>query len=47
LVEVKFYDGIDDSLLKFADIITKTGAVDFSIKLICVYSVKGGTQNGQ
>jgi len=25
LVEVKFYDSIDDSLLKFAVIITKTG----------------------
>lgn len=80
MVEVKFYDSIDDSLLKFAVIITKTngklvfckhrerdtyevlgghrengetiletakrelreetGAVDFDIKPICVYSVK-------
>jgi len=84
LVEVKFYDSIDDSLLKFAVIIAKTngkwvfckhrerdtyevpgghrengetiletakrelreetGAVDFNIKPICVYSVKGKTR---
>lgn len=84
MVEVKFYDSIDDSLLKFAVIITKTngklvfckhrerdtyevlgghrengetiletakrelreeiGAVDFDIKPICVYSVKGKTR---
>lgn len=84
MVEVKFYDKIDDSLLKFAVIISKTngkwifckhkeretfevpgghrevgetildtarrelkeetGAVDFNIKPICVYSVKGKTR---
>ncbi len=84
MVEVKFYDSTDDSLLKFAVIITKTsgkwvfckhrerdtyevpgghrengetiletakrelreetGAVDFDIKPICVYSVKGKTK---
>ena len=84
MVEVKFYDSIDDSLLKFAVIIAKTngkwvfckhrerdtyevpgghrengetiletakrelreetGAVDFNIKPICVYSVKGKTR---
>lgn len=84
MVEVKFYDSIDDSLLKFAVIITKTGgkwvfckhrerntyevpgghresgetiletakrelreetgAIDFNIKPICVYSVKGKTR---
>lgn len=82
MVEVKFYDKIDDSLLQFAVIISKTnrkwvfckhkerntfevpgghrepnedildtairelkeetGAIDFDIKPICVYSVKGG-----
>ncbi len=82
--EVKFYDNIDDELLKFAVIISKTngkwvfckhrerdtyevpgghresgediltaakrelreetGAVDFVIKPICVYSVKGKTR---
>ena len=82
--EVKFYDNIDDELLKFAVIISKTngkwvfckhkerdtyevpgghrengedilsaakrelreetGAVDFDIKPICVYSVKGKTR---
>lgn len=81
MVEVKFYDNVDDELLKFAVIIAKTngkwvfckhrerdtyevpgghrekgedilttakrelreetGAVDFTIKPICVYSVKG------
>ena len=84
MVEVKFYDSIDDSLLKFAviiaqangkwifckhrerdtyevpgghresgeDILTtakrelmeETGAIDFTIKPICVYSVKGKTR---
>ncbi len=84
MVEVKFYDSIDDSLLKFAVIIAKidgkgvfckhrerdtfevpgghresgetileaakrelreeTGAVEFDIKPICVYSVKGKTR---
>ena len=84
MVEVKFYDNIDDALLKFAVIISKTngkwvfckhrerdtyempgghrecgedimaaakrelkeetGAVDFDIKPICVYSVKGKTR---
>ena len=84
MVEVKFYDSIDDSLLKFAVIITRndgkwvfckhrerdtlevpgghrengetiletakrelkeeTGAIDFNIKPICVYSVKGKTR---
>ena len=34
--EVKFYDSVDDSLLKFA--------VIFDIKPICVYSVKGKTR---
>ena len=82
--EVKFYDNIDDELLKFAVIISKTngkwvfckhkerdtyevpgghresgediltaakrelreetGAVDFDIKPVCVYSVKGKTR---
>lgn len=82
--EVKFYDNIDDELLKFAVIISKTngkwvfckhrerdtyeipgghresgediltaakrelreetGAVDFVIKPVCVYSVKGKTR---
>lgn len=82
--EVKFYDNIDDKLLKFAVIISKTngkwvfckhrerdtyeipgghresgediltaakrelreetGAVDFVIKPVCVYSVKGKTR---
>lgn len=81
MVEVKFYDTVDDVLLRFAVILSKhqgkwvfckhrerntyevpgghreagetildaakrelreeTGAVDFSIKPICVYSVKG------
>ena len=84
MVEVQFYDSVDDSLLKFAVIISKangkwvfckhrerdtyevpgghreenetiletakrelreeTGAVDFEIKPICVYSVKGKTR---
>ena len=84
MVEVRFYDSIDDSLLKFAVIISKsngkwvfckhrerdtyevpgghreenetiletakrelqeeTGAVDFEIKPVCVYSVKGKTR---
>lgn len=84
MVEVKFYDEIDDALLKFAVIIAKTdgrwifckhkerdtyevpgghreagenildtakrelreetGAIDFDIKPVCVYSVKGKTR---
>ncbi len=84
MLEVKFYDNVDDSLLKFAVIISKTngkwvfckhrerdtfeipgghresgediletakrelkeetGAVDFDIKPVCVYSVKGKTK---
>lgn len=84
MVDVKFYDCVDDSLLKFAVIISKsdgkwvlckhrerdtyevpgghrekgedildtakrelkeeTGAVDFDIKPICAYSVKGKTR---
>ncbi len=84
MVEVKFFDEVDDSLLKFAVIICKTngkwifckhkerdtweipgghreagesiieaakrelreetGAVDFNITPICVYSVKGKTR---
>lgn len=84
MVEVKFYDDIDDELLKFAVIISQingkwvfckhkeretyevpgghrekgelildtarrelreeTGAIDFTIKPVCVYSVKGKTQ---
>lgn len=84
MVEVNFYNNIDDNLLKFAVIIAKangkwifckhkerdtyeipgghresgediltaakrelkeeTGAVDFTIKPICVYSVKGKTR---
>lgn len=84
MIEVKFYDEIDDALLKFAVIIAKTdgkwifckhkerdtyevpgghrevcenildtakrelreetGAIDFDIKPVCVYSVKGKTR---
>lgn len=84
MLEVKFYDNVDDRLLKFAVIIAKsngqwvfckhkdrntyevpgghrekdeqildtakrelkeeTGAIDFTIKPICVYSVKGKTK---
>lgn len=84
MVEVKFYDSVDDSLLKFAVIVSQsngkwvfckhkerdtfevpgghrengekiedtavrelkeeTGAVDFNIKPVCVYSVKGKTR---
>ena len=84
MLEVKFYDNVDDRLLKFAVIISKsngqwifckhkdrntyevpgghreknelildtakrelkeeTGAVDFTMKPICVYSVKGKTR---
>ena len=84
MIEVKFYDNVDDRLLKFAVIISKsngqwvfckhkdrntyevpgghrekgelildtakrelkeeTGAVDFTMKPICVYSVKGKTR---
>jgi 8-oxo-dGTP diphosphatase len=84
MIEVKFFDEIDDTLLKFAVIISKTngkwvfckhkerdtyevpgghrekdepifdtakrelreetGATDFTIKPICVYSVKGKTR---
>lgn len=84
MLEVKFYDHVDDELLKFAVIISKTkgkwvfckhkerdtyevpgghrengediltaakrelreetGAVDFTIQPICVYSVKGKTR---
>ena len=84
MLEVKFYDNADDSLLKFAVIISKsngkwifckhkerntyeipgghreagesildaakrelkeeTGAVDFTIKPVCAYSVKGKTR---
>ncbi len=83
MLEVNFLDGVDDSLLKFAVVISKTkgkwvfckhkerdtyeipgghrekgelisetakrelkeetGAVDFTIKPVCVYSVKGKT----
>ena len=86
-IEVRFYDEIDDSLLEFAVIISKsngkwvfckhkerntfevpggqrepnekiedtavrelkeeTGAVDFNIKPVCVYSVKGKTRVNQ
>lgn len=84
MIEVNFYDDVDDSLLEFAVIISKsngkwvfckhkerdtfevpgghretgekiedtavrelkeeTGAVDFNIKPVCVYSVKGKTR---
>lgn len=84
MLEVKFYDNADDSLLKFAVIISKsngkwifckhkerntyeipgghrekgesildaakrelkeeTGAIDFTIKPVCAYSVKGKTR---
>ena len=84
MIEIKFYDEVEDSLLRFAVIIAKakgkwifckhkerdtyelpgghretgesiietakrelkeeTGAVDFDIKPICVYSVKGKTR---
>lgn len=56
MVEVKFYDNVADELLKFAVIISKTdnkwvfckhketGAIDFKIEPICVYSVKGKTR---
>lgn len=87
MIEVKFYDDIDDELLKFAVIIARTngkwvfckhreretyevpgghrengesildtakrelreetGAVDFIIKPICIYSVKGKTRVNQ
>ena len=87
MVEVKFYDKVEDSLLKFAVIIAKTegkwifckhkdrdtlevpgghreagetiletakrelkeetGAVDFHIRPVCVYSVKGKTRAGE
>lgn len=87
MIEVKFYDSVDDRLLKFAVIISKTngkwvfckhrerdtyevpgghrengedilmaakrelmeetGAKDFTIKPICVYSVKGKTRVNQ
>lgn len=84
MIEVKFYDEIDDALLKFAVVIAKTdgrwifckhkerdtyevpgghrevgeniidtakrelreetGALDFDIKPVCIYSVKGKTR---
>lgn len=84
MVEVKFYDKVDDDLLKFAVIISKTdgkwvfckhkerdtyevpgghrekgetiletakrelkeetGAIDFTLKQVCAYSVKGKTR---
>lgn len=84
MLEVKFYDNVEDRLLKFAVIISKsngkwvfckhkerntyevpgghrekdemildtakrelkeeTGAVDFEIKPVCIYSVKGNTR---
>jgi 8-oxo-dGTP diphosphatase len=84
MVEVKFYESVDDNLLKFAVIISRsngkwvfckhrerdtyevpgghrevdetiletakrelqeeTGAIDFEIKPVCVYSVKGKTR---
>ena len=87
MIEVKFYDEVEDSLLKFAVILSKTegkwvfckhkdretwevpgghreqgenildtakrelkeetGASDFSIKPICVYSVKGKTRENE
>ena len=57
MIEVTFYDQVEDNLLKFAVIITKTngkwelkeetGAVDFTIKPICVYSVKGKTRKNE
>ena len=87
MVEVKFYDKVEDSLLKFAVIIAKTegkwifckhkerdtlevpgghreagetiletakrelkeetGAVDFHIRPVCVYSEKGKTRVGE
>lgn len=87
MVEVNFYDAIDDKQLKFAVIITKTngkwvfckhrerdtyevpgghreagediletakrelyeetGAIDYDIMPICIYSVKGNTRNGE
>lgn len=87
MLEVTFYDKVEDSLLKFAVIISKTegkwvlckhkdrdtyevpgghreededilftakrelyeetGAIDYDIFPICVYSVKGSTRNGE
>lgn len=87
MVEVNFYDAIDDKQLKFAVIITKTngkwvfckhrerdtyevpgghreegediletakrelyeetGAIDYDIMPVCIYSVKGNTRNGE
>ena len=87
MIEVTFYDQVEDNLLRFAVIITKTngkwvfckhkerdtyevpgghrekgedifttakrelkeetGAVDFTIKPICVYSVKGKTRKNE
>ncbi len=57
MIEVTFYDKVEDNLLNFAVIITKTngkwelkeetGAVDFTIKPIYVYSVKGKTRKNE
>ena len=87
MVEVKFYDDVDDELLEFAVIISKTngkwvfckhrerdtyeipgghresgedilttakrelreetGAVDFAIQPVCVYSVKGNVRKNE
>ena len=40
MTQVKFYDTVDDALLKFAVIITETGATEYEITPVCVYSVQ-------
>ena len=40
MTQVKLYDTVDDALLKFAVIITETGATEYEITPVCVYSVQ-------